>query len=658
LSLLVISHLFSVLITSLLQVGSYPFLKRIDQSQFFKIHFKKVALLISLFVFLSIATSVIYQEHKVAEIQKKTFQDLDYIAEILKEQNHELIHNENDKASAHYLNIIQLEKKWQEKEQDFYSDIYTIRKNQSNQFILIADAETDYDFDGIYSGEREQRTAIGEVYEKNLPALVQAFDLKQPAFDDIVYTDRWGTFVSGFYPLTTKSGQFDAVVGVDFDAKKLIAQALMSVTLIAFSFLTLYLVVIFYFYNQHSVSVYQNSLESTLGQLGKSLTFQKQFVATVSHELRTPLNGISGALNLIEFEKMLPADRENLQIVRQCTQILTDIVGDVLDLSKIESGQMSLEKNEIPLIDFLTNIRILFTKQMMQKGLKFEIEIEESLKEDLYLADDLRLRQVLINFISNAYKFTSFGHVKLSAGLLHKNSQEAILQFKIKDTGVGFTFEQEKRLFKAFSQADSSVTRKFGGTGLGLVICKNLIEMMGGELYFQSQPGKGTMFVFTIKCGYIKQTRIVPHFVEQKIDHISLNDLKILVADDVLVNQVVLSKTLNKMGYKTELAANGIEVLERHETLGFDLIFMDCQMPLMDGFKATQEIREMEQKNNSKPVFIVAVTGNSTADDQRQCFQSGMNHFLAKPFKTEDIENAIQLAFKNKQQNEAEMKVA
>ena len=639
-------------------MGSSWALYKMDKNGYFKAHkFKSIAT--AAFIWVSgFALAGLYQANKITGLKQKTFQDLDYIAEIFQNKYHPAIQGPEDADSKIYIQLINSEKKWIDKEKNFYLDIYTIRKNATGQNILIVDSETDYNQDGRFDEEREQRTRIGEVYEKELPALEKVFSTYQPAFDDVIYTDKWGTFISGFYPIFDKKGQFDAVVGVDFDAQKLILEAVFEDLIFSLLLIAFYLTWMSYLYNQYSSKLFYKSLEESLKKNEESLKFQKQFVATVSHELRTPLNGMTGALNLIEFEKLNPNDLENMRIIRQCTHVLTDIVGDVLDLSKIESGQMSLEKKEFNLVDTVTNIRILFSKQMFHKGLKFDIEIDDQLNEYVFLTDELRLRQVLINFISNAYKFTVFGKIKLSVKLLSVGESKSILQFKVSDTGVGFSLEQEKRLFKAFSQADATITRKFGGTGLGLVICKNLIEMMDGELYFQSKPNYGTTFVFTIQAGLKKQIRKPQFLVEQKLEKKTFYDLKVLVADDVMVNQVVLSKTLNKLGYKVELASNGIEVLERHETIGFDLIFMDCQMPLMDGFKATKEIRDLESKSHLNPVFIVAVTGNSTAEDQKNCFDVGMNHFLAKPFHPEDIEKVIQLAFLNKKQNESKVKVA
>lgn len=639
-------------------LGSSFALYKMDKNGYFKAHRAK-SIGTAAFMWVSgVLLAGLYQVNKINGLQQKAFQDLDYIAEIFQNKYHSAIQSPDDANSETYINLINSEKKWIEKEKNFYLDIYTIRKNAFDQNILIVDSETDYDQNGRFDGDREQRTPIGEVYEKELLALEKVFSTHQAAFDDVIYTDKWGTFVSGFYPIFDKKGQLDAVVGVDFDANKLIWEAAFENLISSLLIISFYLTWMSYLYNQYSSILFYKSLEESLRKNEESLKFQKQFVATVSHELRTPLNGMTGALNLIEFEKLNPNELENMRIIRQCTNVLTDIVGDVLDLSKIESGQLSLEKKETNVVETVTNIRILFAKQMIQKGLKFDIEIDDQLNEYVFLTDELRLRQVLINFISNAYKFTVFGQIKLSAKLLSIGENKSILQFKVSDTGVGFNLEQEKRLFKAFSQADASITRKFGGTGLGLVICKNLIEMMGGELYFHSKPNYGSTFIFTIQSGFKNQIKKSPLLVDQKIEKTNFYDLKVLVADDVMVNQVVLSKTLNKLGYKVELAANGIEVLERHETIGFDLIFMDCQMPLMDGFKATKEIREIEQKRNLNPVFIVAVTGNSTAEDQKNCFDVGMNHFLAKPFRPEDIEKVIQLAFVNKQQNENKVKAA
>ena len=658
--LLTLSHILTFVMMSLLTIGSSLLLLKLDSNNYFKTHRIK-SIFITTFIWTSgLLLSGLYQVNKVNEMQQKTFQDLDYIAEILKNNSHSEITKESDDQSENYLNLINLEKKWTLKEGGFYTDIYTIRKNSLGQNILIVDSETDYNHDNVYEGDREQRTKIGEVYDKELPALEKVFSLHQPAFDDAIYTDKWGTFISGFYPIFDKKGNFDGVVGVDFDAEKLILEVLFTNFIFCFVVISFYISWLSFLYNQYSSNLYYKSLESSLAKNEENLKFQKQFIATISHELRTPLNGISGAVNLVEFEKLSKNDRENFEIVRHSSKVLSDIIGDVLDISKIESGNMSLDKTKVSLIEMLTSVRIMFTRQMIQKGIRFEIEIADEINDYLFFLDEVRLRQVVVNFISNAYKFTSFGSIKLSANIISKSEDSAILQFRIVDTGIGFSLEQERRLFKAFHQADNTITRKYGGTGLGLVICKNLITMMNGELFFKSVPGRGTEFVFTVLAGFIKTARQTPVSITNQIEKINLSDLKILVADDVVINQVVLSKTLSKLGYNCELAANGIEVLERHETLDFDLIFMDCQMPLMDGLKATEEIRDVEKNKNSlKPsTFIVAVTGNATDEDRRLCQLAGMNYFLPKPFMTADIEKVIQMAYDHKKSFESAQKAA
>lgn len=252
---------------------------------------------------------------------------------------------------------------------------------------------------------------------------------------------------------------------------------------------------------------------------------------------------------------------------------------------------------------------------------------------------------MLINFISNSFKFTTNGFVKLQIRPLKKDFEKTIIEFRISDSGIGFSLEQEKKLFTAFQQADNTITRQYGGTGLGLVICKNLIEMMGGQLNFRSQQAYGTEFVFTVVSENIQKNQMPVNDNKIEFQKLSNTKLKVLVADDVQMNQIVLSKTLSKIGYESIVVSNGLEAIERHEEMHFDLIFMDCQMPLLDGLQATRDIRRNE---NDEKCFIVALTGNATSQDRHDCMAAGMDYFISKPFTLTEIEKVIQMALNKK----------
>jgi CheY-like chemotaxis protein len=308
--------------------------------------------------------------------------------------------------------------------------------------------------------------------------------------------------------------------------------------------------------------------------------------------------------------------------------------------------KLPLDKVEIKLVNVISDIENLFKVQMRNKGLDFKIEVDPKLSNSYFGVDETRFRQILINFISNAYKFTAKGKIHIFVKPLKTEQFQTLLEFRIADTGIGMSLDNEKRLFQSFQQADSTITRKFGGTGLGLVICKNLIELMGGRIVYNTKVGVGTTFVFTLLFENIAKVEslTVVNKVNQHFQFAKYSELKILVVDDVQINQIILSKTLKKIGFLADIASNGQEAIEKHQSENYDIIFMDCQMPVLDGIQATRDIRHNEKVLNTfKPVSIIALTANASVEDKTTCLTAGMNQFVAKPFSYEQIEKALQI---------------
>ena len=416
--------------------------------------------------------------------------------------------------------------------------------------------------------------------------------------------------------------------------------------ILAFCLVSTFVAHLLYRTNKLSNEYLQYNLEQNMKLTEKNLHEQKSFLAVMSHEIRTPLNSIIGAINLVDAEKLSLSDAENLRIAKQSSHILADIIGDILDYSKIESGKIALDKVEIKLVNVISDIENLFKVQMRNKGIDFKVEVDRKLANSYFGIDETRFRQILINFISNAYKFTAKGQIHIFVKPLKAEQFQTLLEFRIADTGIGMSLENEKRLFQSFQQADSTITRKFGGTGLGLVICKNLIELMGGRIVYNTKVGVGTTFVFTLLFENIAKVEslTVVDKVNQHFQFAKYSELKILVVDDVQINQIILSKTLKKIGFSADIASNGQEAIVKHQSENYDIIFMDCQMPVLDGIQATRDIRHNEKVMRTfKPVSIIALTANASVEDKTTCITAGMNQFVAKPFSYEQIEKVLQI---------------
>ncbi len=546
-----------------------------------------------------------------------------------------------------YLKIINTEINWQKSSEQYFEDIYTMRLNSEGKVIFIADSETDYDHNSKFEGDRESRTPIGEIYEKKLPDLDKAFALQEFTYTKSFYTDKWGSWISAYYPLYDSDQKFEGLIGVDISSLTVASELIFPNVLLVLGLLSVYVTFLLYKKNQMANLLLNENLKSNLFQSEKNVTYQKQFLAVMSHEIRTPLNAIIGSLQLIDSNKLDTDGTENLNIARESSHILADVVGNILDYSKIQSAKIELDRSEISLNKILNQMSYLFRNQLTAKNLNLDIKIDPAVVDCSYGLDEVRFRQILMNFISNAIKFTSVGTISVSVAPIKIEQLFSILEFRISDTGIGISPENQKKLFQAFRQADSTITRKYGGTGLGLVIAKNLIEAMGGHVYFDSILGQGTTFVFTLKVENInKKIQTLPIENETKVSILNkYSPLKILIVDDVQLNQIVLQKTLQKMGCACDVATNGQEAVDKHSTQKYDIIFMDCQMPVLDGLQATKVIRRIEKENqNVHPVTIIALTANAATEDKNNCIAAGMNQFISKPFNLNQIENALQVA--------------
>lgn len=358
------------------------------------------------------------------------------------------------------------------------------------------------------------------------------------------------------------------------------------------------------------------------------------FLATMSHELRTPMNGVLGCTQLLQDTSLTDVQHQLIATMHRSAESLLVLVNDILDFSKIEAGKMTLEAADVHLHSLIDDVLILVSELVKKKGLSVTVQVAPDVPASLR-GDPVRLRQILFNLVGNAIKFTETGRVVVSVALQppppHLPDSMCLI-WNITDTGIGMTEEQQAGLFQAYSQADASTARKFGGTGLGLMICRQLVELMGGEIAVESWAGKGTTFRYT--------TLVLPAIQREQVELVVTEigkpesragvPKRILVADDNEINQVVACKFLQKLGFEVEIARNGREAVEAVSRTPYDAILMDCEMPEMDGYDATRTIRRRETGQDRR-IPVIALTGHASADDERVCLDAGMDAVLTKP---------------------------
>jgi PAS domain S-box-containing protein len=377
---------------------------------------------------------------------------------------------------------------------------------------------------------------------------------------------------------------------------------------------------------------------------------KSEFLATMSHEIRTPMNGIIGAAGLLAASDLDTEQAELTRIVRSSADALLTIINDILDFSKIEAGKLAIETLDFEVREAVRAPLELLTQLAASKGLELRCTIEDDVPQALR-GDPGRVRQILLNYLQNAVKFTESGTIELRVTRVDDADDACVLRFAVADTGIGISREAQSRLFTSFSQADSSTTRKYGGTGLGLAICDRLANLMGGSVGVESEPGKGSIFWVTLpferpsRATWAQRSESVGAAAGSASSPAGEGASggavhgRVLVAEDNAVNQKIIAFQLKKLGYGADVVANGLEAVAAVQRFDYAAILMDCQMPEMDGFTATERIRQLDGRRARIP--IIAMTANAMQGDREQCLEAGMDDYVQKPMSMEQLAKAL-----------------
>lgn len=371
-------------------------------------------------------------------------------------------------------------------------------------------------------------------------------------------------------------------------------------------------------------------------------TAKSQFLANMSHEIRTPMNGFLGMIQIMEMTELTLKQREYMQVVRTSSDALLKIINDILDYTKIEVGKMTLEKIPFQLRTVINDVASLFKLSAVGKGLSLNVAIGEDVPEK-FIGDPFRLRQIISNLIGSAVKFTKAGQIDILVRTMSvQNDSDMEIQFIIKDTGVGIPDDKKDILFESFSQVDNSNTRRYSGTGLGLAIAKSLVELMEGEIWVESQEGIGSSFYFTCRLEMVDRKKDCTGILKEKQGaEERTHGLQILLAEDDVVSQMVLEDLSGRKGWQVILADNGKEAIQAYKKQKIDVIIMDCQMPILNGYQATKVIRQLEILREAHTP-IIAMTAYALTGDREKCIEAGMDDYLTKPINAQEFYTTVE----------------
>ncbi|MBL8817518.1 MAG: response regulator [Planctomyces sp.] len=633
----------------------------IDQ-RYIKLHFderRRGALRAAglIMVFASMYLAVGRGETEREQLQKAIQGFAPTYADEFREHGHEMINPDTNPEDPLYRELIEKEKTWLSLSRVVH-DIYTMRRDRDGTVRLIVDSETDYDRNGRFEGDRESRTEIGEEYTEITPTMeiaLRGFE----SFDGHPHTDRWGTWVSAYSPILNSAGQIDGIVGVDFDGSEWISSMLWARASVLGFATALILTVLG---SSGSVALLEAELRQkaelsgelqrkseSLEQMNEQLVkardaaenanrAKSEFLANMSHEIRTPMNGILGLTELLLQSSVSPDQKRSLELVVSSGEALMTVLNDILDFSKIEANMLQIDPTPFEPREVVGNAMKLLGLRAEQKRIELTCRILPSVP-NVVVGDAGRIRQVLVNLVGNAIKFTHHGEVAVTVADIRDGSRPAELLFSVRDTGIGISGERQASIFEPFIQADGSTTRHYGGTGLGLAICTRLVEPMDGRIWVESEPGVGSIFYFQI-----------PFSAAPTSEHDQVNDdagtiprQHVLVVDDHPTNRLILEEVLTAWRMDAKAIGHGQLVREtlleaRLSGNPYSLILLDVHMPDMDGFDVAEMIRQIPEASD---VPVILLSSSDAVHHSRSLRGARISGYLTKPIKQSELLEAI-----------------